>query len=179
MGTNNKNKKTEDGWLLRPIAGPTDLSTSTKLGPTEEEVLIERYSALSDWLSEVKALEKRGRIELNSYLKTAMAKAKTDGRVRDCSHETALRLGGTHTGPDLLLFFVRKCPHYRDAFLRGELPPYPWRISQPFEKEQKPAGTKPDITPDKRRRILTWVKGFLKEAYRITIKSFFDSVMNK
>ena len=141
MGTNNKNKKTEDGWLLRPIAGPTDLSTSTKLGPTEEEVLIERYSALSDWLSEVKALEKRGRIELNSYLKTAMAKAKTDGRVRDCSHETALRLGGTHTGPDLLLFFVRKCPHYRDAFLRGELPPYPWRISQPFEKEQKPAGT--------------------------------------
>ena len=44
---------------------------------------------------------------------------------------------------------------------------------------QEPAETKQDITPPKRGRICTWVKGFIKEAYRITIKSFFDSVMNK
>lgn len=43
----------------------------------------------------------------------------------------------------------------------------------------KPAGTGQDIAPTIFRRIWTGVKGFIKEAYRITIKSFFDSVMNK
>ncbi len=44
---------------------------------------------------------------------------------------------------------------------------------------KKPAETKQDITPTILRRIWTGFKGFIKEAYRITIKSFFDSVMNK
>lgn len=44
---------------------------------------------------------------------------------------------------------------------------------------KKPAETEQDIPPTIFRRIWTGVKGFIKEAYRITIKSFFDSVMNK
>jgi hypothetical protein len=53
------------------------------------------------------------------------------GRVRDCNYDTGLRLlGPEHSGQDILLFFVKKCPHAREVILRGELPPYPWRISQ-------------------------------------------------
>lgn len=44
---------------------------------------------------------------------------------------------------------------------------------------EKPAETKQDIPPTIFRRIWTGIKGFIKEAYRITIKSFFDSAMNK
>ena len=44
---------------------------------------------------------------------------------------------------------------------------------------EKPAETEQDITLPKRGRIWTWVKGFVKEAYRIAMRSFFDSVMNK
>ena len=36
-----------------------------------------------------------------------------------------------------------------------------------------------DITPNKWRKAWTYIKGFVKEVYRITIKSFFDSAMNK
>ena len=46
-------------------------------------------------------------------------------------------------------------------------------------KAEKPAGTKEDIAPTKWHKAWTCIKGFVKEAYRITIKSFFDSVMNK
>lgn len=44
---------------------------------------------------------------------------------------------------------------------------------------KKPAETVQDIPPTIFRRIWTGIKGFIKEAYRITIKSFFDSAMNK
>ena len=44
---------------------------------------------------------------------------------------------------------------------------------------QRSARTEQDIAPTKRQRIWTGIKGFVKEAYRITIKSFFDSAMNK
>jgi hypothetical protein len=44
---------------------------------------------------------------------------------------------------------------------------------------EMPAETEQDIIPPKRGRIWTWVKGFVKEAYRITMRSFFDSAMNK
>ncbi len=141
MYNSNENKETEDnGFMLRSVfpQNKKNWHKAKTIGPTEEEVLVERYSALADWLSEVKVLEKRGSIELLPYLKQALAKAKLDGRIPDCSDETALRLEGIHSGPDLLLFFIRKCPHARDAILRGELPPYPWHISQ-SEQEQKPA----------------------------------------
>lgn len=46
-------------------------------------------------------------------------------------------------------------------------------------KSYMPAETKKVISPTKLQRIWTWIKGFVKEAYRITIKSFFDSAMNK
>ena len=44
---------------------------------------------------------------------------------------------------------------------------------------KQPAETDLDFTPTKWRKAWTCTKGFVKEAYRITIKSFFDSVMNK
>ena len=44
---------------------------------------------------------------------------------------------------------------------------------------ETPTETEQDINPPKRGRIWTGLKGFIKEAYRITIKSFFDSVMDK
>ena len=44
---------------------------------------------------------------------------------------------------------------------------------------KKPAETEQDITPAKWRKAWTCTKGFVKEAYRITMKSFFDSVLNK
>ena len=44
---------------------------------------------------------------------------------------------------------------------------------------ETPTETVQDINPPKRGRIWTGLKGFIKEAYRITIKSFFDSVMDK
>jgi len=44
-------------------------------------------------------------------------------------------------------------------------------------KAKKPAETEQKVTLC--RRIWTWIKCFVKEAYRITVKSFFDSVMNK
>ena len=133
MGMSNKNEKTEyDGLKIRPVfpQDKIDCHKAQTLGLSEEQLLTTLYYDYSRWLEDVKVLEKRGEIELEPYLKKALAKAQTDGRVPDCSGETALKLGGTHSGPDLLLFFVRKCPHCRDAFLRGELSPYPWQISQ-------------------------------------------------
>jgi hypothetical protein len=44
---------------------------------------------------------------------------------------------------------------------------------------KQPTETDLDFTPTKWRKAWTCTKGFVKEAYRITIKSFFDSVMNK
>jgi len=179
MGNSNQNKKTEDnGFMLRTVFPQDKIEWHKKqmIGKTEEDRLEELYSKLSDWLSEVKVLEKRGSIELFPYLKQALAKAKSDGRIHDCSDETVLSLEGMHSGPDLLLFFVRKCPHARNAILQGEIPPYPWRISQNnHEKNQEE--TEQQATPG--RRVWTWITSFIKEAYRITIKSFFDSVMNK
>lgn len=152
MGNYNHNKKTEDnGFKLRPIFPQDKIEWHKQqtIGKTEEDRLEELYSKLSDWLSEVKVLENRGSIELLPYLKQALAKAKSDGRVPDCSDNTVLRLGELHNGPDLLLFFVRKCPHARDSILRGELPPHPWHISQTSgheqnqeETEQKDEGSK-------------------------------------
>jgi len=183
MGTSNQNDKTEyDGLKIRPVFPQhrTDWSRAIKIGKTDEERLEELYSKLADWFSEIKVLEKRGRIELEPYLTKALAKARKDGRVRDCSDETALRLGATHTGPDLLLFFVRKCPHCRDVFLRGELPSYPWRTPQvvkPVEARsnaENPAETEQDTTPGKRGSIgaLFWT------LYEKTVKAFFDAFLN-
>jgi len=44
---------------------------------------------------------------------------------------------------------------------------------------EKPAEIKQDTAPTILQRIWTGIKGFIKETYRITIKSFFDSAMNK
>lgn len=44
---------------------------------------------------------------------------------------------------------------------------------------EKSSGTGQDIAPTILQRIWTGIKGFIKEVYRITIKSFFDSAMNK
>jgi hypothetical protein len=49
---------------------------------------------------------------------------------------------------------------------RGEL-----GNDKPAETGQKAAAI--------RKRVWIWIKGFVKEAYRIAIRSFFDSAMNK
>jgi hypothetical protein len=124
-----------DGLKIRPLdpfQDKTDWERARMLREPQEDgfdenLLIERYGQYLLWLEDVKKLPN---IELKSFLKRALAKAREDGRVPDCGNETALKLGANRKGQDLLLFFVKKCPHCRDAFLRGELPPYPWRISQ-------------------------------------------------
>lgn len=180
--SNQNNKREYDGFMLRPVfpQDKIDLHKAQTLGPNEEELLTALYYDHSKWLDEVKRVCERARKPLEQYLRKALGLAIEAGRVRDCNNNTALRLRGPErTGPDILLFFVKKCPHARDALLKGELPTYPWRISQPIGQEKKLTETESDIAPTKRQRIWTWVKGFIKEAYRITIKSFFDSVMNK
>lgn len=176
MGTNNKNKKTEDGWLLRPITGPTDLSKATTLGSTEEELLTQLYYDHSRWLEDMKTVCKRAGITLEQHLKKALGLAVTARRVRDCNYETGLKLRGPErTGPDMLLFFVKKCPHARNALLRGELPPYPWRISQPIEHEQKPA----EIEQIKPLVKLGWIKAFLWKLYEKSLKVVVDAILER
>ena len=171
---NKNNVVTEwDGLKIRPLdpfQGKTDWERARMLREPKEEgfdenLLIERYDQFSRWLEDVKKLPN---IELKSFLKRALAKAREDGRVPDCSNETALKLGANRKGQDLLLFFVKKCPHCLDNFLRAELPPYPWRVSQDNKQEQ-------DASCAKSSRIgnLIW------KLYEITLKAFFDSLLGK
>ena len=133
-----------DGFMLCPVfpQDKIDWHKAQTLGPTEEELLTALYYDYSKWLEEVKIVCGRAGKSLEQYLRKALGLAIEAGRVRDCNNNTALRLRGPErTGPDILLFFVKKCPHAREALLRGALPLYPWRISQPIEKEQKPTET--------------------------------------
>lgn len=145
MGKSNQNNKMEyDGFMLRPVfpQDKIDWHKAQTLGPTEEELLTALYYDHSKWLEEVKIVCERAGKPLEQYLRKALGLAIEAGRVRDCNNNTALRLRGPErTGPDILLFFVKKSPHACDALLRGELPPYPWRISQSIEQKQNPAGT--------------------------------------
>ena len=134
MSKSNQNKKTEDNGLkIRPVF-PQDKIDGHKaqtLGSTEEELLTELYNDHAKWLEEVKTVCERGGIALEQYLRKGLGLAIKDRRVRDCKYDTGLRLRGQgRYGQDVLLFFVKKCPHARDALLRGELPPYPWRTTQ-------------------------------------------------
>ena len=47
-------------------------------------------------------------------------------RVHEPDYKTLLQM--VRTGPDLLRFFIMLCPHARETFMKGQLPPYPWRI---------------------------------------------------
>ena len=139
-----------NGWMLPPVFPQERLDRHELLETQEradekllEELLTKLYYDHSRWLNEVKIVCESSGKPLEQYLRKALGLAIESGRVRDCNNNTALRLRGPErTGPDILLFFVKKCPHVRDALLRGELPPYPWRISQPIEQDQKPAETK-------------------------------------
>lgn len=53
------------------------------------------------------------------------------------------------------------------------------RIAWKTVETQKQAETERNTTPAKRWNIWTWLKGVIKEAYRITMRSFFDSAMHK
>jgi hypothetical protein len=113
------------------------------IGPTEEELLTALYYDLSKWLEDVKTVCKQAGIPLEQHLSKALGLAIEAGRVRDCNYYTALKLRGLEcTGQDILLFFIKKCTHARDAFLRGELPPYPWRILQHSGQERNVTTTK-------------------------------------
>lgn len=101
------------------------------IGMSENEILEKLYSALSDWIHDVRNLESQGQLKergltLTGYLNDCLDKARQERRVLDCSKETMYKLLRGNTGPELLLFFCKKCPHYIDAFMRCEIPPYPW-----------------------------------------------------
>lgn len=183
MGKSNQNNKMEyDGFMLRPVfpQDKIDWHKAQTLGPTEEELLTALYYDHSKWLEEVKIVCERAGKPLEQYLRKALGLAIEAGRVRDCNNNTALRLRGPErTGPDILLFFVKKCPHAREALLRGKLPLYPWRISQPIEKEQKPTETEPDTTPAKRWWIPTCLGKIIEKGLYIFTKSFWDSVLER
>ena len=102
-----------------------------RFGLEPGEVLERLYSRLGDWLSDVKAMANKGDVQLESYLYQCLLEARQEGRVRDAADRTAYELLDQWTGPRLLLFFTMKWPHCRDAFLRGELPPYAWREGGP------------------------------------------------
>lgn len=153
MDKSNQNNKMEyDGFMLCPVfpQDKIDWHKAQIIGPNEEELLTALYYDYSKWLEEVKIVCERGGIALEQYLRKGLGLAVKARRVRDCNYDTGLRLRGPERiGPDILLFFVKKCPHAREALLRGKLPLYPWRISQPIEKEQKPTETEADTTPAK------------------------------
>lgn len=178
MDKSNQNNKMEyDGFMLRPVfpQDKIDWHKAQTLGPTEEELLTALYYDHSKWLEEVKIVCERAGKPLEQYLRKALGLAIEAGRVRDCNNNTALRLRGhERTGPDILLFFVKKCPHARDALLRGALPLYPWRISQPIEKEQKSAETEQDIAPAKRER-----ESWLWKLYEKTLKVIVDAALER
>lgn len=178
MDNSNQNKNMEDNGLkIHPVfpQDKIDLHKPQTLGPTEEELLTELYYDYSKWLEEVKIVCERSGKPLEQYLRKALGLAIEAGRVRDCNNNTALRLRGPErTGPDILLFFVKKCPHARDALLRGALPTYPWRISQPIEQEQKPAETGQNTTPAKLQR-----ENWLWKLYEKTLKVIVDAVMER
>jgi len=142
----------QDGFRLRRISPPCiDRSHMETLGsPDEDQFLTQLYYFHAKWLEEWKRVCQSSGKSLEQYLREGLSLSIKDKRVRDCSYETALGLlqGGGIKGQDVLHFFVMKCPHARDAFLRGELPPYPWRsgaadlVKQPATPE-----TKPDSTP--------------------------------
>jgi hypothetical protein len=140
MGMSNKNEKTEyDGLKIRPVfpQDKIDYHKAQTLGPTEEQLLTALYYDHSKWLEEMKTVCKHAGILLEQHLKKALGLAVEAGRVRNCNYDTGLKLRGPeHTGQDILLFFVKKCPHACEAILRGELPPYPWRISQAGAQKQ-------------------------------------------
>jgi len=179
MGKSNQNNKMEyDGFMLRPVfpQDKIDWHKAQTLGPTEEELLTALYYDHSKWLEEVKIVCERAGKPLEQYLRKALGLAIEAGRVRDCNNNTALRLRGPErTGPDILLFFVKKCPHARNALLRGELPPYPWRISQPIEQEQKPA----EIEQSKPLGKLGWIKAFLWKLYEKSLKVVVDAILER
>jgi hypothetical protein len=135
-----KNEKTEyDGLKIRPVfpQDKIDWHKAQTLGPDEEQLPTTLYYDHSKWLEEMKTVCKRAGIPLEQHLRKALGLAVEAGRVRDCNYDTGLRLQGPErTGQDILLFFVKKCPHAREGLLRGELTPYPWRISQASGQEQ-------------------------------------------
>ena len=147
MEKNDQNEKTEwEGLKIHPVFPPqgnTDWLKAQTLGPDEEQLITALYYDLSKWLEEMKTVCKRDGIPLEQHLRKAMELAVESRRVRDCNYDTGLRLRGPErTGQDILLFFVKKCPHARESLLRGELSPYPWRISQASGQEQNAAPEK-------------------------------------
>lgn len=122
-----------DGWRLGPST-ETPGGRVHVFGMNEDEMLSRLYTHLADWLHVVKKIVKKEKLDLSHYLEECLGKACRDRNVPDSSERTAGKLlphgRDLPPGPDLLLFFFKKCPHSRDAFLRGELPPYPWRMTQ-------------------------------------------------
>jgi hypothetical protein len=145
------------------------------IGPTEEELLTALYYDHSRWLEDMKTVCKRAGIPLEQHLKKALGLAVESRRVRNCDYDTALKLRGPErTGQDILLFFVTKCPHAREALLEGELPPYPWRISQTNSQEQKLPEAEQKATLAKPEK-----ESWLWKLYEKTLKAFFDSLLGK
>lgn len=177
MEKNDQNEKTEwEGLKIHPVFPPqgnTDWLKAQTLGPDEEQLLTTLYYDHSKWLEEMKTVCKRAGISLEQHLRKALGLAVEAGRVRDCDYDTGLRLRGPErTGQDILLFFVKKCPHAREGLLRGELPPYPWRISQA-------SGQKQNATPAKCQGSVTYLGKILEKVLYIFTRSFWDAVFDR
>jgi len=148
----NENKQALNGWGLRPVFPQNNVEYHKPevVGHTEEQLLTQLYYDYARWLEDVKRVCKSSGKSLEQYLREGLGLSIKDKRVRDCSYETALGLlEGSGKGQYVLHFFVIKCPHARDALLRGELPPYPWR-NGPADLVKQPAtpGTsKPKVQP--------------------------------
>ncbi len=135
--------------LGKPIPAQTQEIVISGLRP--EDVLEQLYYLLGKWMADVKSMAYSGRIELPQYLIECLQLAQKRGYVRNCSDETALKLLDRGGGPEWLLFFLMKCPHCREDFLRGELPPYPWKTLRPVQVPVENASAKKSA---KRRRII-------------------------
>ena len=113
----------------------------------KEKLLIKRYSELGEWIATIRAVCSRANKPLEQALQEALADNRTltgapqrfkpqDGesyircttsreRAREPDYKTLLQM--VRTGPDQLRFFIMLCPHAREAFMKGQLPPFPWR----------------------------------------------------
>ena len=107
---------------------PNRLENFQVFGSTEDDKLNRLYFKLADWIKFIKEFCYREKIDIKTYLHDSYGVAVQNGHVRDCEDNTLDRLlFGSASGPDMLLFFCIKCPHFINEFLKGKIPPYPWR----------------------------------------------------
>ena len=128
------------------------LGQSQVVGLSLEDVLRGLYARLGEWIAEIKELARKSGKDVRQLL----IEAHNSQRMRpdiNPTDRTAYALCVRRTGPELLRFFIERCPHVREALLRGELPPYPWQGNAAEDVKADAAG---EERPEPEKMWLKW-----------------------